>query len=75
MAECSCHHEQVKNLMRAEMHMLFIKDMQLQGIDHTANRIQDASDKEPEESPKGQTSQDGRKKKDRKPAHPDIDRR
>ena len=75
MAERPGHHEQVKNLMGPKVYMFFIEDMQPQSVDHTADRIHNSPDKEPKKSAKGQTPHYCRQEKDRKPAHPDIDRR
>ena len=75
MAERPGHHEQVKNLMGSKVYMLFIEDMQPQSVDHTTDCIHNSPDKEPKKSAKGQTPQDGRKKKERQPAHSDIDGR
>ena len=75
MAECSCHHEQVKNLMSPKMYMFFIENMQPQSVNHTADCIHYPPDKQPKKSAKGQTPHYGRQEKDRKPPHPDIDRR
>lgn len=48
MAQASAHHKQVKDFMRAEMGMKRIKKWQFECIDHAADRIDDASGKQPD---------------------------
>ena len=48
MAEAAAHHEQVENLMAAEFLMPLIKFCKLKCIQHTANRINDTANQQPE---------------------------
>ena len=55
--------------------MLRIEDRKLQGIDHTADGIDDAAGKEPSEACAGQTMEDRNKSKYTQPAHSNVDHR
>ena len=49
MADAAAHNKQVENLMGAEEFVLSVKNGKLQGIDHTADGIDDAACKKPAE--------------------------
>ena len=55
--------------------MLRIEDRKFQGIDHTADGIDDAAGKEPSEACAGQTMEDRNKSKYTQPAHSNVDHR
>ena len=53
MAHTSQHHKNMKYFVGAEILMLRIEDRKFQGIDHTADGIDDAAGKEPSEAARG----------------------
>lgn len=49
VADTSAHHKQMKDLVRTEVLMLFIKERQFQGVDDAARRVDDAACQKPQE--------------------------
>lgn len=49
VAETSAHHEQVEDLMGAEVTVFLVEDRQLQGVDHAAHGVDDATRQKPSE--------------------------
>ena len=75
MAHTSQHDKNMKYFVGAEILMLRIEDRKFQGIDHTADGIDDAAGKEPSEACAGQTMEDRNKSKYTQPAHSNVDHR
>lgn len=76
MAEAAAHHEQMEDLMAAESWMQLVEDWQFQGIDHTADRINDPTGKQPEKLLRSKGLIELGKSEDAGPPHSNIkDRR
>lgn len=72
MTEASTHDKQVKNLMTAEIWMQLVKNRQFQGVNHTTDRIDDSSGKQPCELRGSQCLKKLGDRKDADPSHRDI---
>lgn len=75
VAGASAHYKQMKDFMGTKPAVLRIKYRKLQGIDHTACGIYDASCQQPEKSGMGQTVDDLGKGQHTGPAHGNIEKR
>ena len=69
----SAHHEQMENLMGAEIFMLCIENRHFQCIDNTADRVDNASCEKPSERRSGQCMKDLGKCQHTQPPHADVD--
>ena len=73
MTEAAAHDEEVKDLMAAEGRMMMVEQRQLQRIDHTADRIDDASGEQPGELRGTQGVQQLWQREDAQPSHRDVE--
>ena len=75
MTDTPAHHEQMENLMRAKILMSGVKQRQLQRVNNTAHRVNDAARQQPAKSRRRQGIQNLRKRQYAYPAHGDIQHR
>lgn len=72
MAGAAEHNENMKDFVRSEILVSGIKDRQLQGVDHTADGVDDPTSQQPAKSGFGQCVDDREKGQDTQPAHSNV---
>ena len=75
MTDTPAHYKQMENLMGAKILMSGVKQRQLQRVDNTAHRVNDAARQQPAKSRRRQGIQNLRKRQYAYPAHGDIQHR
>ena len=73
MADTSAHDKQMEHFVGSEELMLCVEDRQLQGIDDTANGVDDAARQQPQERRCGQGFKQRSEYQNTYPAHGNID--
>ena len=73
MAQASPHDEQMKNFMGTEILVSGIKDWKLQGVDHAAHGVDDATRQKPSEGLARKGRDDLSKGEHADPAHGNVD--
>lgn len=75
MTNAATHDKQMENLMGTEIPVSVIKNRQLQGINHAANRIDDAAGQKPEKGAVRKCAPQLAENAEADPSHRDIDNR
>ena len=72
MAGASQHDEDMKDLMRTEIFVPGVKNRELQAVNNTTDRINDAAGQKPSKTGSGKGVKNGQKGQDTEPPHADI---